>query len=49
MYSLSHFGVGPLPLHVSSVKFKSLAEGQKVQFDVGKSPKGLKSDNVEAP
>jgi CspA family cold shock protein len=28
--------------------FRSLAEGQKVQFDVAKGPKGLQAQNVRA-
>jgi CspA family cold shock protein len=27
--------------------FKSLAEGQRVRFDIENSPKGLKANNVE--
>jgi cold shock protein len=35
--------------HYSAIQadgFKSLAEGQKVQFDVGRGPKGLQAQNV---
>ncbi|MBS2032404.1 MAG: cold-shock protein, partial [Deltaproteobacteria bacterium] len=28
--------------------FRTLAEGQKVQFDVAKGPKGLQASNVRA-
>jgi cold shock protein len=36
--------------HYSSIQadgFKSLAEGQKVEFDVGRGPKGLQAQNVK--
>jgi cold shock protein len=36
--------------HYSAIQadgFKSLAEGQKVQFDVGRGPKGLQAQNVK--
>jgi cold shock protein len=35
--------------HYSAIQadgFKSLAEGQKVSFDVGRGPKGLQAQNV---
>jgi CspA family cold shock protein len=35
--------------HYSAIQadgFKSLAEGQKVEFDVGRGPKGLQAQNV---
>ncbi len=37
-------------VHFSAIKadgFKSLAEGQKVRFDVRQGPKGLQAENVE--
>jgi CspA family cold shock protein len=36
-------------VHFSAIQgsgFKSLAEGQKVQFEVRKGPKGLQAENV---
>jgi CspA family cold shock protein len=36
--------------HYSAIQadgFKSLAEGQKVEFDVGRGPKGLQAQNVK--
>jgi CspA family cold shock protein len=36
-------------VHQSSIKtegYRSLAEGQKVEFDVTKGPKGLQAENV---
>jgi len=32
---------------IQSAGFKSLQEGQAVQFDVVKGPKGLQADNVQ--
>jgi CspA family cold shock protein len=42
-------GSGDLFVHHTSVKatgFRSLAEGQQVEFDVTKGPKGLQAENV---
>jgi CspA family cold shock protein len=38
-------------VHFSAIQsngFRSLQEGQAVQFDVTKGPKGLQADNVQA-
>ncbi len=37
--------------HFSAIQtegFRSLAEGQRVEFDVGRGPKGLQAQNVRA-
>ncbi len=42
-------GQGDLFVHHSAITmdgFRTLAEGQRVQFEVGRGPKGLKADNV---
>lgn len=42
-------GKGDVFVHHSAISmsgFKSLAEGQKVEFDVSKGDKGFKADNV---
>jgi CspA family cold shock protein len=44
-------GSGDVFVHHSSVQasgFRTLAEGQAVQFDVTKGPKGLQAENVRA-
>ena len=44
-------GGGDVFVHHSSVQasgFRSLAEGQAVEFEVTKGPKGLQADNVRA-
>jgi CspA family cold shock protein len=44
-------GSGDVFVHHSSVQasgFRSLAEGQSVEFDVTKGPKGLQAENVRA-
>lgn len=44
-------GSGDLFAHFSEVRsqgFKSLAEGQRVSFDVGASPKGRQASNIQA-
>jgi CspA family cold shock protein len=43
-------GKGDLFVHFSAIEaigFRSLQEGQQVQFDVVKGPKGLQADNVK--
>lgn len=42
-------GSADLFAHFSAIQgggFKSLAEGQKVSFDVAKGPKGLQANNI---
>jgi CspA family cold shock protein len=44
-------GSGDVFVHHSSVQasgFRSLAEGQAVEYDVTKGPKGLQAENVRA-
>ncbi len=44
-------GYGFISLHFSAIQaggFKSLQEGQTVQFDVTKGPKGWQAENVTA-
>jgi cold shock protein len=43
-------GQGDLFVHFSAIEaggFRSLQEGQQVQFDVVKGPKGLQAENVK--
>jgi CspA family cold shock protein len=42
---------GDVFVHHSAIRssgFRSLQEGQRVQFDVTKGPKGLQAENVQA-
>jgi CspA family cold shock protein len=44
-------GGGDVFVHHSAIQaggFRSLQEGQRVQFDVTKGPKGLQAENVQA-
>jgi CspA family cold shock protein len=44
-------GGGDLFVHHTSINmdgFRTLTEGQRVQFEVGQGPKGPKADNVRA-
>ena len=42
-------GGGDLFVHHTAIQsdgYRTLAEGQRVKFEVGRGPKGLKADNV---